>query len=315
MTSRRKFIKNLAASTAAVTFGGAAIGMSAKSYGNIINQIFILVFLLLTTAVAQGQTKKPGDPFFFVQFTDPQLGMFEDNKGFEKETLLLEKAVNGINRLRPDFVVITGDFVHNQKSEPQIQEFKRIVAKINSGIPVYYSPGNHDVGLNPDKQSLKKYRENYGKDRFAFQHKGSAFIGFNSSLIKARMESHEAKQYKWLDNKLKKYSNANNRILFCHYPLYNSNPEEDESYSNFSPEDRKKYLSLFENNGVDAVFFGHRHNNKELTYGNIQLITTSALGKPLGNAPSGLRIIKVYNDRIEHNYYDIDKLPESVGFE
>jgi hypothetical protein len=36
MTSRRKFIKNLAASSAAVTIGGATIGMSAKSYGNII---------------------------------------------------------------------------------------------------------------------------------------------------------------------------------------------------------------------------------------------------------------------------------------
>ena len=36
MTSRRTFIKNLAASSAAVTIGGAAIGMSAKSYGNII---------------------------------------------------------------------------------------------------------------------------------------------------------------------------------------------------------------------------------------------------------------------------------------
>ena len=281
----------------------------------LINQIFILVLLLLTTAVAHGQTKKPGDPFFIVQFTDPQLGMFEDNKGFEKETLLLEKAVTGINRLRPDFVVITGDFVHNQKSEPQVKEFKRIVAKINSSIPVYYTPGNHDVGQNPDKESLKKYRENYGKDRFAFQHKGSAFIGFNTSLIKARMQTEEEKQYNWLENKLNKFSDATHRILFCHYPLYNSNPEEEESYSNFGQEYRKKYLSLFENKGVDAVFSGHLHNNKELTYGNIQLITTSALGKPLGKAPSGLRIIKVYNNRIEHNYYDIDKLPEAVGFE
>ena len=63
--------------------------------------------------------------------------MFENNASFEKETNLYEKAVLGINRLQPDFVVITGDFVHDQNSNKQINEFKRITAKINPDIPVY----------------------------------------------------------------------------------------------------------------------------------------------------------------------------------
>jgi serine/threonine-protein phosphatase CPPED1 len=277
-------------------------------------KILLLGLLFVTAAAIHGQTNKPDDPFFLIQFTDPQLGMFDNNQGFEKETLLLENAIIGINQLRPDFVVITGDFVHNQKSEAQIQEFKRLVAQINPEIPVYYIPGNHDIGQNPDKQSLKKYKENYGKDRFAFQHRGSAFIGFNSSFIKAKMEFQEGKQYKWLESKLKKFSKTSHKILFCHYPFYNTDPGEAESYSNISPEYREKYLSLFKNHKVDAVFSGHLHNNKELTYGNIMLITTSALGKPLGKAPSGMRIVKVYNDRIEHNFYGIDELPEAVNF-
>jgi serine/threonine-protein phosphatase CPPED1 len=56
--------------------------------------------------------------------------MFENNEGFEKETLLYEKAVAEVNRLRPDFVVITGDFTHNRHSIEQMEEFMRITAKI-----------------------------------------------------------------------------------------------------------------------------------------------------------------------------------------
>lgn len=270
------------------------------------------LFLVFAFYQAFPQNSKKDALWFFIQFTDPQLGMYENNQGFEKETVLLEKAVAGINRLKPDFVVITGDFVHNRNSTDQIHEFKRLVAKINKEIPVYYTPGNHDIGQEPDKQSLKKYRNNYGKDTYAFQHKGSTFIGFNSSLIKARLVKQEQKQYKWLVSILKRNGSATHKILFCHYPFFNSTPGEAESYSNIAPDYREKYLSLFEANGVDAVFSGHLHNNKELFYGDISLVTTSALGKPLGTAPSGLRIVKVFNDRIEHRYYGLDELPEML---
>lgn len=276
---------------------------------------FKLMFLTFASLYASSQNSKQDAPWFFIQLTDPQFGMYDNNQEFEKETALMEKAVAGINQLRPDFVVITGDFVHNPNSVEQIHEFKRIVAKINSSIPVYYTPGNHDLGQNPGKQSMKRYGGNYGKDRFAFEHKGSAFIGFNSSLVKARLAKQEKKQYNWLVSKLKKFSNDNHGILFCHYPFYNSTPGEPESYSNIGPEYRGKYLSLFEAKGVDAVFSGHLHNNKELNYGHVLMVTTSAVGKPLGNAPSGLRIVKIYGDRIEHVYYGLEELPGSVKFE
>ena len=42
------------------------------------------------------------------------------------------------------------------------------------------------------------------------------------------------------------------------------------------------------------------------------MVTTGAVGYPLGDDPSGLRIIKVYQDRIEHEYYGLDNIPVSV---
>ncbi len=283
--------------------------------GSIRNSIISLLVIYMIAGTAFGQTNISQDPWFFIHLTDPQFGMFEKNEGFEKETLLYEKAIAGVNRLKPDFIVITGDFVHNQSSESQNEEFQRITAKVDPGIPVYYSPGNHDVGREPDKQSLKRYKKRYGKDRFSFQHKGSAFIGFNTSLIKGKKEKLEEKQYKWLTSQLKKYQEANHIILLCHYPFYNQTIDEPERNSNLGPEARQKYLPLFDDANVRAVFSGHYHNNALSSYGNVELITTSAVGKPLGDAPSGMRIVKVYEDRIEHEYFGFEEIPESVRFD
>ena len=271
-----------------------------------------LILILAGTALAQKKTSN--EPWFFIQLTDIQFGMFESNKSFEKETNLYEKAVAKINSLNPDFVVITGDFVHDPKSVSQINEFKRITAKINPSIPVYYSPGNHDIGQVPNDESLKKYKRNYGSDKFSFEYKGSSFIGFNSGLIKAKLEKPEQKQLNWLTKKLKKSREAQHVFLFCHYPFFNKTVDEPTAYSNIDREYRKKYLDLFNENQVVAVFSGHYHNNSLSTYGNVQLVTTSALGKPLGNASSGFRIVKVFSEKIEYEYFGLDALPDKIIF-
>ena len=274
-----------------------------------------LVFIVLFTGSAFEQKKNPESPWFFIQLTDPQFGMFDNNAGFEKETVLYEKAVTKINKLNPDFVVITGDFVNDKNSAAQIAEFKRITAIINQSIPVYYSPGNHDIGQIPDKESLKKYKKNYGSDRFSFKHNESTFIGFNTGLIKAKLEKPEQKQFNWLKKKLRQSQNSQHIILFTHYPFFNKTLDEPTSYSNIDKEFREKYLRLFSKNRVSAVFSGHFHNNSLSSYGNLQLVTTSALGKPLGEASSGFRIVKVYRDKIEHEYYGLENLPDSVVFQ
>jgi len=276
--------------------------------------IINLLMICIVTGVGFAQNKTPDAPWFFMHLTDPQFGMFEQNEGFEKETILYEKAVAEVNRLRPDFVVITGDFVHSQHSLEQVEEFMRITATIDPEIPVYYSPGNHDIGKHPTSESLKKYTERFGKDRFSFEHKGTFFIGFNTSLIKSNMPKEEKKQYKWLRSRLKKGQRADHIILFCHYPFFNQALDEPERNSNLAPESRQKYLPLFDKYNVRAVFSGHYHNNALATYGNVELITTSAVGKPLGAAPSGLRVVRIYKDRMEHEYFGLDQLPDSITF-
>ncbi len=282
--------------------------------------LFVVLFLCCfqNTGAASISGEKVGSkakPYSLIILTDPQFGMFDSNTGFDKETVLYEKAVDKINKLNPDFVVITGDFVNDQNSVTQIKEFKRITAKIKPAIKVYYSPGNHDIGQVPSPESLEKYRKNYGSDRFSFKHKGSAFIGFNTGLIKAKLEKAEQEQYNWLSVKLRKSRNSQHILLFTHYPFFNKTVDESTAYSNIDKEYREKYLNLFRDNHVAAVFSGHHHNNGYTTYGNVKLITTSALGKPLGEAPSGFRIVKVYHKKIEHDFFGLDEMPEKIEFQ
>jgi serine/threonine-protein phosphatase CPPED1 len=287
-------------------------GINIKNMGSVknikINVIAILLILLFCEKTS-AQKEKINEPFFILQLTDPQFGMFEKNIDFKKETLLYEKTVIGVNQLNPEFVVITGDFVHDQNSELQMNEFKRITAEINPDIPVYYTPGNHDIGLNPTNKTIKEYRKNYGKDRFSFIYNDCLFIGFNSGLIKADLPKAEKRQYKWLIRQLKKGRNAKQIILFCHYPFFIKSVDEPEDYTNIGIKDRKRYLTLFKEYKVDAIFSGHYHNNAINSYYDIELVTTSAVGKPLGKAPSGLRIIIIENNKISHKYIGLEELP------
>jgi len=277
---------------------------------------FLTLLILISVTPAEGncQKKNSSSPFFFIQVTDPQFGMFESDKGFSKETELYEKAVSEINRLKPDFVVITGDLVNNKGNRSQVDEFKRITAKIADGIPVYYSPGNHDIGQSPEQKDIDIFISDYGHDRFAFKHKKNLLIGVNSCLIKSNTPKLEQEQFDWLKKELSKGKRTKNIILFTHYPFFIKSSDEAESYSNMAPDTRNRYLALFREAGIDAIFAGHLHNNSESKFGKMDMITTSAVGKPLGEAPSGIRIVKVYPDLIESNFYGLDEIPEIITF-
>ena len=40
------------------------------------------------------------------------------------------------------------------------------------------------------------------------------------------------------------------------------------------------------------------------------MVTTGSVGYPLGEDPSGLRIVKISRDKIEHQFYGLDQIPE-----
>lgn len=273
----------------------------------LISAIFTLCILI---GIGNAQKSNASAPFSIIQVTDPQFGMYESDKGFSKETELYEKAVDAINKLNPDFVVLTGDLVNKKDDRAQVAEFKRITAKIKKEITVYYSPGNHDIGQPTTQKDIDIFISDYGHDRFSFKHKKSLIIGVNSCLIKSNTPVLEESQFDWLKKELNKGKKAKNIVLFTHYPFFINTFDEADAYFNIAIETRNRYLSLFKEYGVDAVFAGHLHNNGAGKFGDMQMITTSAVGKPLGKVESGFRVIKIYPDRIESVYYTLNEIPE-----
>lgn len=247
---------------------------------------------------------------------DTQFGFFTDNKGVQKETENFEKAIAEANRLRPEFVVVCGDLVNKPGDVEQVGEYKRIASMLNPSIPIYNVAGNHDVGNIPTPESLARYREDFGPDYYAFE-KGDLFaIVVNSSLMKdpdsAREES--AMQDEWLQTTLQRAHAMKNKLIvvFMHHSLFLETPNEKDQYFNFAGLNRARYLNLFKDNGVRYVFAGHYHRNALGRAGDLEMVTTGPVGRPLGKDPSGFRIITVDGQSIKHAYYSLDSIPDVV---
>ena len=250
--------------------------------------------------------KKQRELFTFVQLTDMQMGMISKNENTEAEERLYRLAIDEVNKLNPKFVVITGDFVNQRTDTHQIKAFKRITSFINPKIPVYLIPGNHDVGSKPTSETMNFYFNNYPTDKFNFRCKGVQLIGMNSNLISSGITA-EIDQLEWLKKTLSANSKATLKIIFTHHPFFITDIHEKDSYSNIPLAKRMEYMQLFKENGVRYIFAGHYHNNAEANYQEIEMITTSAVGKQLGKAKSGFRVVTVYKDRVNHRYVEIEK--------
>jgi len=272
--------------------------------------IFIGLLLSLVPGLFAFYDYNKEPTIYFFHISDPQFGFLEANKSIEKEVTLYEKAVANINRIEPDFVVITGDFVHDNKDSLQWAEFNRITGMIKSSIPVYLVPGNHEYSQSPTEKEFADYKKTYGDDKFSVIDDRNLFIGLNSSLINSEFHTLENEQFKWLENELMKAKNIRNVFVFTHHPFFVKNPEEPDNYSNIVLENRRKYLDLFNKHNVNAVFSGHLHRNSYVQYKGIDMISTSAVGKQLGDDLSGLRVIKITKDNISNNYYSLMDLEE-----
>ncbi|MDB5242532.1 MAG: 3-carboxymuconate cyclase, partial [Spirosoma sp.] len=63
---------------------------------------------------------------------------------------------------------------------------------------------------------------------------------------------------------------------------------------------------------VSHIFAGHYHRNAFGKSGDMEMVTTGPVGKPLGNDPSGFRIVKVSGGQVSHQYYELDQVPERI---
>lgn len=248
----------------------------------------------------------------FYQVSDPQFGFYTANADFVYETGTFTKAVQAINATLPDAVIYTGDIVHNHADSLQWGEFFRISSSVDSRVRQFSLPGNHDVRGRNGSVDLSQWNRYIGADRFCERVGNVRFIGLDSNLYKY-VEGSEAdmEQRAWLEKMLSESRKGEMTIVLAHHPFFLESPDEGEEYFNIKPETRSYYREIFRKAGVKAVICGHKHDNYIAYDGDIPYITTSATGKPLGAAPSGVRVFVCKDGNVHHAYFAVDSIPGS----
>lgn len=293
--------------------------------------LFLIVFAALATSptgrvdaneepVAKSESV---EPYFFVVAADPQL-LWK-----QKDDSNWRRTIKEVNRLGPDFMIVCGDLIqapNNSKAwdnPASVASFNKLAdiylaaAKdLKPTIPLYNVAGNHDVSQQPTEKSLAWYEERFGKAWYSFEHKNSLFVVLESNLLRddAGAPDIARRQWQWLESTLEKTEKKDydHKTAYMHHPMCIHSVDEKDGYFNMPQQPRAKLLDLFQKHGFKAVFCGHYHKNAYVKAGDLELITTSSCGVPLGKDKTGFRIVKVYPDRIEHDYFEFDKLPERV---
>jgi serine/threonine-protein phosphatase CPPED1 len=242
---------------------------------------------------------------------------------FREETRRFEAAVAMAGAARPRFVIVCGDMVNTAADPAQVAEVKRIARALPEGVPVRYVAGNHDACPDnevPDSESLARYRADFGPDYYAFREDAAHFVVLNASLLQhpERVPEDYDRQMTWLEGTLRDATRAgaSHIVAFTHQPLFMARAEEpDEDYP-WAPSPpgrppgywavprarRMPVLELFRRHGVQATFCGHWHRNHEARDGDMVEVLTSSVGYPLGDDPSGIRVVRLTAGGVEHEF-------------
>ncbi|XP_040491243.1 serine/threonine-protein phosphatase CPPED1 isoform X2 [Ursus maritimus] len=198
-------------------------------------------------------------PFYFIQGADPQFGLMKawstgdsDSGGDEwgEEIRLTEQAVEAINKLKPKprFFVLCGDLIHAMPGMPwrkeQTADLQRVLAGVDSDIPLVLVSGNHDVGNTPTPETVAEFQQTWGDDYFSFWVGGVLFLVLNSQFWydASRCPALKQAQDQWLDQQLSVAGQrkCQHAIVFQHIPLFLRSMDEDDDYFNLTQSVRKE---------------------------------------------------------------------------
>jgi serine/threonine-protein phosphatase CPPED1 len=275
--------------------------------------VYLLAIFIVFIVPAFGQEQ----PLYFMMLTDTQLGMYDSDKDFVRETANYEFAVATVNRLKPAFVIVLGDQINKEGDADQIREFKRITAKIDASVPVYLVAGNHDVGHQPTPESLAAYRKNIGRDYYSFRAGIIYGIVLDSTLIHEpqKAEAENQAQMMWLKAELEKAkaSDAKHIVVFQHHPYFVNAAQEPDQFGNIALAQRPAMLALLHQYNVHYVFAGHTHKSSVGKDGDLEMTVMGPVAMPFSDEGSGVGLAEVTAAGIRHRYYPFGRMPDALA--
>ena len=210
--------------------------------------------------------------FNFAYITDPVIA--DPVTDLEK----LKTAISSLNRLRPKFIVVTGNFTLNAYGydadihEGQAMLFRKTMARVSESIPVLFVPGERDVGCTI--QGLQHYRELYGHDYYGFWYGGLRCLVINSTLLchqvgtgDQELDNAMIDQDVWLEEEIEQAKLCSTHILlFSYHPWFLEDREEEHVAGVTIPVTvRLKWLDALRHSKVKFIFNGKLSKNSKLS--------------------------------------------------
>lgn len=233
--------------------------------------LFVFCFGLLTSinTIAQNPILNEKESFSFAFLTDihlkPEMGA---PVGFQM-------AIDKVNQLNPDFVLMGGDLVYdamrgNQaRCDTLFSLYKNMSA--NFKMSVYNCIGNHDLFAiypeSPESSDHPDYKygmfERYfGDTYYSFDHEGWHFIVLNSLDVTAD------KKYKavfndeellWLKNDLEKLDKKTPIVIITHIPMVSTYSDVSGSEGKSNASNSADIIKMLENYNLKLILQGHIH--------------------------------------------------------
>ncbi|MEJ5244291.1 MAG: metallophosphoesterase [Bacteroidota bacterium] len=198
--SKRHSIATVGWSFAAIPFISAGFGLTRDT-----NSIQFQVVEL----------ELPKFPLKNCQFTIVQISDIHSGSLLSKK--LIEKTVSAINDIKPDIVVITGDFVNFR-----IEELDFILPSLNNLYPTYGTfgcMGNHDYYVGTDK--ISKFNQKLEKVGIKMLNNSNIQINTGQGIIQiAGVENTGMSNQNFanFDKAIEGLNPNNSIILLCHEP-------------------------------------------------------------------------------------------------
>jgi 3',5'-cyclic AMP phosphodiesterase CpdA len=239
-------------------------------------------------------------------------------EGFAWDAERYEWSIGVANQLRPQFVVVAGDMVDDIDDEAQVAELFRITARLDGDIPIRWVPGNHDAAFDtvaPTPQSLLRYRELFGDDRYGFSAGSTRFVVLNTPVLDhpEAVPDELSDQMEFLERELAAARQTHDStILLGHHPLFIRAPDEPDTYWNVPRSQRQPVLDLIHGYDVRIAFAGHWHRNAVAYDGEFEMVTTGPVGYPLGQDPPGYRTVEI-GDEVTHEYHPLVRPEPAPG--
>jgi len=198
----------------------------------------------------------------------------------QKQPYVYHKIVDKAVSLRPHAIFSTGDIILGSEDVEELHRMydEFIAANKKFGdIPLYITPGNHDI------EATEKYNEEY-KKRFGPTYQcvdieNCRFILLNTYEPGERRKI-TGKQFEWLTKRLEEPHGKENIFVFVHEPLYPKFSHIGSSLDAF-PEERDRLADLLKKHNVDMVFVGHNHHYNYSVIDGLHQMTTGGAGAPL----------------------------------